>query len=214
MTLIALDGYDIQPLSVDKFIVLPGESVDFLLVPHNDTVQSGRYWLRARTLGAKIGHSGEFQPWNVTHEVKAILAYDNETGIDPTSSERSCTAEKPCRIFNCPFAFFPGDPNRTCLTLTDARSAYTPDWLDSEFGLNNVVYKEYFLNFALPFGPDSINGVQFASPRGLLRPGQYDTDPHVTQCPEEAECQTNGCVCTYLKQLPYNETIQVLSSVL
>jgi len=213
MTVIALDGYDIQPLSVDSFIVFPGEAIDFLLVPDKDTVQSGRYWLRARTLGV-MHKDGEFQPWNVTHEVKAILAYDNETGIDPTSSERSCTAEKPCRIFSCPFAFYPMELNRTCVALTDARSAYTADLLDSEFGLTSVGYKEYFLNFALTFAPPSINGVQFATPRALLRPGQYDNDTHIVQCPDEAECQSNGCTCTHIKQLPYNETIQVRSSVL
>jgi len=213
MTLIALDGYNIQRLSVDSFIINTGEASDFLLVPDQDTAQSGRYWLRARTLGTKIGPNGELQPWNVTHEVKAILAYDNETGTDPTSSERSCTAEKPCRIFNCPFASYPDELNRTCLALTDARSAYTSEWLDLEFGLNNVGYMEYFLNFALPFGPPSINAVTFVTPRALLRPEQYDNDPHIVQCPDEAECQSNGCECTYIKELPYNETIQVLCSV-
>jgi len=213
ITVIALDGYDIQPLSVDSFIIHPGESIDFLVVPDQDTAQSGRYWLRARTLGARQGHI-DVLTWNVTHEVKAILAYDNETGIDPTSSERSCIAEKPCRIFNCPFASYPEELNRTCVALTDARSAYTTDWLDSEFGFNNVGYKEYFLNFALPFGLPTINGVQFAMPRALLRPGQYDNDPHVTQCPEDAECQSNVCTCTQIKELPYNATIQVRSYVL
>jgi len=213
MTVIALDGYDIQPLSVGAFIINPGESIDFLLVPDQDTAQSGRYWLRAWTLGAKRGHDVAVLSWNVTHEVKAILAYDNETGTDPTSSERRCTAEKPCRIFNCPFAFYPDERNRTCLALTDARSAYTPDWLDLEFGLSNVQYKEYFLNFGFVIG-SSINAVKFMPPRALLRPGQYDNDPHVVQCPDEAECQVNGCVCTHLKELPYNTAIQVLSSVL
>ena len=203
ITVIALDGYDIQPLSVDSFIINAGESIDFLLVPDQDTAQSGRYWLRARTLGK-----------NVTHGVKAILAYDNETGTDPTSYERPCTAEKPCRIFNCPSASYPEELNRTSVALTDARSAYTPDWLDSEFGLNDVEYKEYFFNFAFPLEPPSINAVTFVTPRALLRPEQYDNDPHIIQCPDEAECQVNGCVCTYLKELPYNETIQVLSSVL
>jgi len=214
ITVIALDGYNIQPLSVDLFIILPGESIDFLLVPDPDTAQSGRYWLRARTLGAKIGQDGELEPWNATHEVKGILAYDNQTGTDPTSSERCCTAEKPCRIFNCPYLTYPKQFNRTCVALTDARSAYTPDWLDLEFGLSDVGYKEYFLNFALHFGPPTINGMSFEMPRALLSPGQYDNDPHVTPCPDEAECQFNVCFCTHLKQLPYNETIQVRSSVL
>jgi len=214
MTLIALDGYDIQPLSVDSFIVLTGEAVDFLLDPDQDTAQSGRYWLRARTLGAKVGRDTEVLTWNATHEVKAILAYDNQTGTDPTSSERPCTAEKPCRIFNCLFASYPEEFNRTCVTLTDARSAYTPDWMASEFGLNNVEYKEYFLNFGHPVESMAINAVSFVSPRALVRPGQYDNDPHITQCPEDAECQAIGCVCTQIKELPYNETIQVRSSVL
>jgi len=214
MTLIALDGYDIQPLSVDSFIINAGESIDFLLVPDPDTAQSGRYWLRARTLGAKLGRDTEVLTWNCTHEVKAILAYDNSTGTDPTSSERRCIAEKPCRIFNCPFAVYPEELNRTCVILTDARSAHTPDWLDSEFGLNNVDYIEYFLNFAHPIAGMDINAVAFVSPRALLRPEQYDSDSHVTQCPDVTQCQAKGCTCTKIEELPYNETIQVLSSVL
>jgi len=214
ITVVALDGHDIQPLLVDSFIVFPGESFDFLLVPDQDTAQSGRYWLRVRTLGAQRGKYGELEPWNATHEAKAILAYDNETGTDPTSSERPCTGEKPCRIFNCPYDFYPEEFNRTCLALTVARSAYTPDWLDSEFGLSSVGYKEYFLNFADLFGPPAINGVRFVSPSALLRPEQYDNDPHLRQCPDDSECQVDGCTCTHLKNLPYNTTIQVLSSVL
>jgi len=198
MTLIALDGYDIQPLSADSFIILPGESIDFLLVPDPDTVQSGRYWLRARTLGK-----------NVTHEVKGILAYDNETGTDPTSSERCCIAEKPCRIFNCPYFTYPKQFNRTCVPLTDARSAFAPDWLDTQFGVTSSEYVEYFLNFAHPLGPMSINAVEFSMPRALLRPKQFDSDPHVVPCPDAIECQTNRCECTYIKELPFNTTIQV-----
>ena len=230
ITVIALDGYDIQPLTVDSFFVSPGETIDFLLVADRDTAKSGRYWLRARTLGVSVGSDVvevwwnltmgvkirsdlELQPWNVTHEAKAILAYDNETGTDPTSSERHCTVEKLCRIFNCPFAFYPDDLNRTCLALTDARSAYTSDWLDSEFGLSNVDYNEYFLNFCFVGGTPNVNAVTFMLPRGLLRPGLYDNDPQVTQCPEDAECQSNGCSCTQVKQMPYNATIQVRRSI-
>jgi len=220
LTLIAVDGYDIQPLSLTRIMIHSGESFDFLLVPDEDTVQSGRYWLRVQAL-VPTSEEDEEKALNVTGEfinhpvqVKAILAYDNETGTEPTSSVRECTAEKPCRFFNCPFASFPEGVNATCLNLTDARSAYTPDWLDSEFGLSSVVYTEYFLNFAYLFGPPSINAVKFAMPRALLRPGQYDNDPHIVQCPDDAECQSNGCTCTHIKQLPYNETIQVLSSVL
>jgi len=214
MTLIALDGYDIQALSADSFMIQPGETIDFLFVPDQDTAQSGRYWLHARALEVKIERDVEVVPWNVTHEVKAILAYDNETGTDPTSSEHPCTAEKPCRIFNCPFAFYPKDHNRTCLALTDARSAYTPDWLDSEFGLNNVECKEYFFDFGFASGA-SINAVEFVMPRALLRPARYDNDPYIVPCPDDVELQPNGDECTYLKQLPYNATIQVglLSSV-
>jgi len=215
ITVIALDGYDIQPLSVDTFIINAGETIDFLLVPDPDTAQSGRYWLRARIEEAMRGIDKEVQlPWNMTYEVKAILAYDNETGTDPTSSERRSIAGKPCRIFNCPARLYPEEVNRTCVALTNARSAYTLDWLDSEFGLNNVGYKEYFLNFANLFVTPSINGVQFVTPRALLRPAQYDNNPYVVQCPDEAECQSNGCTCTHIKKLPYNETIQVRSSVL
>ena len=218
MTLVALDGYDIQPLSVDTFLIHSGESFDFLLVPDQDTAQSGRYWLRAQALVPTSEDDEELR--NVTgdfdfdpNQVKAILAYDNETGTDPTSSPPVWTTEKPRRVFNCPFAYRPAGSNMTCVNLTDAQSAYTPDWLDSEFGLNSVVYKEYFLNFAYLFGPPSINAVKFAMPRALLPPGQFDNDPHIVQCPDEAECQSNGCECTYIKELPYNETIQVLCSV-
>ena len=152
--------------------------------------------------------------WDLTHEVKAILSYDKEDGTDPTSSERRCVADKPCRVFNCPFAFYPADRNRTCLSLADARSAYTPAWLDAEFGLNDVDYSEYFLNFGGFYDNGSaINNVKFVTPRALLRPRHIDNDRHVVQCPpDDAECQPNACNCTHVKQLPYNKTIQVFNT--
>jgi len=152
--------------------------------------------------------------WDLTHEVKAILSYDNDDQTDPTSSERPCVAEKPCRIFNCPFAVYTPAHNRTCLSLADARSAYTPGWLDAEFGLNDVDYIEYFINFGEFYDNGSaINNIKFVMPRALLRPGRIDTDRHVVQCPDDVECQSKVCYCTHIKQLPYNKTIQVFNIV-
>ena len=210
--LIALDGNDIQPVSVDSFIINPGETVDFRLIPDQNTdVQSGRYWLRARTLGAWRGFTVEKQKWNVTHEVKAILAYDSNTRTDPTSSERQCLSDQRCRVFNCPFAFYPPERNRTCLPVTSARSAYISGWLDAEYGLNDHVTEEYFLNVGFVIG-SSINAVKFIPPRTLLKSGQFDSDRHVKQCPAESVCQQSGCLCTHIKRLPYNKTIQVRNS--
>ena len=47
ITVMATDGFDIEPLEVESFIINPGERYDFLL---KTTQPIGNYWIRANTI--------------------------------------------------------------------------------------------------------------------------------------------------------------------
>ena len=86
-------------------------------------------------------------------------AYDTE----PTTTRQVCTAEKRCRILNCPFDHFPVEENVDCIRISEMKSIVDdeplPLWEDDS--------EEYFLNFAFPgqkITPGSVNGRKFEYP--------------------------------------------------
>ena len=148
-----------------------------------------------------------------------LVSTTTDPSEDPTSSPRQCTADRFCLVFNCPFGNYPSTRNRTCVSLTDLKplidetSAFTAASLRSTYGLDkppgNVV--EYFLNFAFVIG-SSINAVKFVPPRVMVLPGEDAeawSDRYATKCPPDEQCRSQGCVCTNVKQLRYNDTVQV-----
>ncbi|XP_066264314.1 uncharacterized protein [Branchiostoma lanceolatum] len=192
MTVVANDGHDVEPVQVQSILVFPGESYDFEVVGDQP---SGNYWIRAQTLWA--GKGPDVEPEDRLQEVKAILAYDNAPADeDPMTTMQTCTENSPCRVLNCPFPAFPQGSNTECVYISDLSSVeeYSmPDESETE---------EYFFNFGYQIG-SSINGRKFATPK---RPLVFKTPYDITPC--EATCETDGCMCTYMEEIPLGKTIR------
>jgi hypothetical protein len=93
--------------------------------------------------------------------------------------------------------------------VDEATSTINPLKLQDLFGIhdpdNEVI--EYFYNFAaIPTG-DSVNGRRFIESRApLYRP---DIEQYVIHCDDDV-CDTEGCHCTHIDELPFNKTIQIV----
>ncbi|KAI0234761.1 Dihydrogeodin oxidase [Lamellibrachia satsuma] len=78
---------DMEPLSVDSFMIFPGESIDFEM----DANKAGRqYWMRAVTLRHGKGHNPI--PDGIVNGVKAILRYGDVDHIVPCY-DKVCDAD-------------------------------------------------------------------------------------------------------------------------
>eukprot|EP00105_Crassostrea_gigas_P038290 XP_019922438.1 PREDICTED: laccase-like [Crassostrea gigas] len=80
LTVIESDGYSIQPIIVESFVINPGERFDFQLEAIRPV---GNDFIR-----------------------EAILRYDGANDIEPTTQRGVCTEYDPCRVLNCPFSAF------------------------------------------------------------------------------------------------------------
>ncbi|CAH1274669.1 Hypp5360 [Branchiostoma lanceolatum] len=192
MTVVANDGHDLEPVQVQSILVFPGESYDFEVIGDQP---SGNYWIRAQTLWA--GKGPDVEPEDRLQEVKAILAYENAPADeDPMTIMETCTENSPCRVLNCPFPTFPQGSNTECVYVSDLSST-------KEYSMpDESEIEEYFFNFGFQLG-SSVNGRKFATPKKpLVLKAPYD----VTPC--EATCETHGCKCTYIAEIPLGKTIR------
>ena len=119
LRVIASDGQDICPMDVDYISAETGERYDFLV---HTNATPGNYWIR----GGSVTSFDENQ-----QSARAILAYEGAESLDwrngysnvPESGSTSsrCTADRPCKVLNCPFRNYSVDTNRTCVSLLDLR---------------------------------------------------------------------------------------------
>ena len=190
---VALDGFEVNGIQVDAFIVMPGERVDVIIITNQPT---SSYWIRVSTLVANVP-----QP-----QINAILRYAGSPAGDPVSLKRNCTSSG-CVIFNCLFGSFATNKNIVCLSIASAipQISVNPSY-KSDFGLRKTSPdKEIFLNFGLANGP-SVNGIRNTETPSLLY-GQTSTNSYTTPC-DQTICSTVGCECTNIINLPYNKVIQ------
>jgi len=159
LRVVALEGIEMAPLSVDSFIVFPGESLDFEM----DASKSvGQYWMRAVTL--RVGKGRDPQPDGIINGVKAIVRYGDVSGdVEPTSTPRDCTSAQPCRVFNCPFGGYPASEHKVCLKVSDAHIDVASDDFRITYGLTEQPAVEHFLNWNGIVG-SSMNARRFVFP--------------------------------------------------
>ncbi|CAH1253093.1 Hypp1080 [Branchiostoma lanceolatum] len=201
LTVTASDGFDLIPRIVQSDIIYPGESYDVTI---NGTLPPDLYWIRAET--PRAGHCTKCYPYDevnvvlddVIQEVRAILAYQGFTADrDPTTTKRNCSEEKPCYVFNCPFAGYPENTNTRCISVADSQVYSSEDAEESKFTVKDdeeshntkdLGVTEIFLNFNFIIG-SSVNGHRFVGPTAPLH--QNNTEATVP-CDEE-QCLRNGC---------------------
>ncbi|KAL5014169.1 hypothetical protein ScPMuIL_008439 [Solemya velum] len=193
ITLVASDGYDIEPVTTDFFTINPGERFDFLL--HADQAISN-YWVRAQTLEIDYNHTAE-----------AILRYNEAPEVDPISLGKKCSSASRCLDINCPFKFYPDDQYTDCLTFDQLRSKSENDTAPMTDG--DTPLEEYFLNFAFPgdsWTPGSVNGRSFKFPEisALTQPAEV-----TSQCDKECGEQ-KVCRCSYGIELHDGDVVQMV----
>ncbi|KAK6176485.1 hypothetical protein SNE40_014765 [Patella caerulea] len=187
LTIIASDGFDLQPRSAESFIVNPGERFDFRIQSDKSV---NNYWIRATTLEIDVDHFG-----------LAILRYDGAPEVDPSSSRKVCTLQSKCVVVNCPFLFYPTQSNTQCVTFDQLKSKAIDPAPPGPIGEK----EEYFLNFAFPgisWKPGAVNGRTFKKPpvSALTQPQEIGLkckddcgDEKVCQCPYSLDLE-NGKV--------------------
>jgi FtsP/CotA-like multicopper oxidase with cupredoxin domain len=198
LSLVASDGFDLEPYTAESFVIWPGERFDFLIIANRPI---GNYWVRAELLATN----------NIAPVAEAILRYDGASDIDPTSTKATCTKSKPCIIANCPYPYFPQE-HVYCKPFSDMKSRTenpAPEFDETS--------QNYFLNFGFPgndWRPGSVNGRTFESPtvNALTQPKQWQSKCDRSKCGDNKICK-----CTYA--LKFNgmdgqRTIQMVLSSL
>ncbi|KAK6176483.1 hypothetical protein SNE40_014763 [Patella caerulea] len=193
ITVIASDGYDLQPVVAESVVINPGERFDFYITTDKPI---GNYWIRAQTLEVDTYHVAE-----------AILRYNGAADEEPTSSRKKCSKSDQCVVINCPFSFYPAGEFTTCMTFDDLKSLPNDDPAPTMSPQNSG---EHFLNFAFPgttWTPGSVNG------RALeLPPVSAQTQPHelgMRKCGEECGEQ-KICKCLYTLDLDHGKVYQLV----
>ncbi|XP_064606092.1 uncharacterized protein LOC135470973 [Liolophura sinensis] len=191
LTIIASDGYYLEPVTVESFIINPGERFDFII---NATQSVNNYWIRGKTLEVESNHTFE-----------AILRYEGAASeADPLSKPQNCTEENICVVANCPFLYYPVEEFTLCLTFDELRAAKVQDTPPSDKGM----FREHFLNFAFPgekWTPASVNGKAFKLPTvsAVSQPHEIETDCNRQECGEDKVCR-----CTWSLPLDHGMTHQ------
>ena len=192
ITVIASDGYDMEPEEAESFIINPGERFDFELLANQPI---GNYWIRGITV-VKSRHQ----------RADAILRYEGAADAEPTTNRRQCTASRRCMVINCPFTYYP-EEYTDCKTFDHLRSADVNDPAPSYAAGK---FQEHFLNFAFPgikSFPGSVNGKSFETPdvNLLTQPTEWHSPCDSPKCGLD-----NHCKCTYSLSIGNGDTVQMV----
>lgn len=207
LRVIALDGFEVDPINADEFILFPGERIDFELtatLPLNKKI----YWIRAQSL--RIGKGRFAVPDPVEdgqiYEACAILTYDKYKSTrdrDPSTHKKRCTASDPCTVFNCPAPYFPRHMNKRCISLEATKSVQHSIDSNTQGHTNS---EELFFNIGF-IGGSHINGYRFTEPSAPL----FQSDNGVVSCSKA--CKTHSrrnCPCTHQVKLKFNQTYHII----
>ena len=218
LTVMATDGYVVQPLEVDYIGIHSGERYDFLLTADQE---EGNFWMKAETFEADRFNSPGVPYIFHDHKAEGILHYSGSEEVGPLqynsipSPTRNCTGENPCKMLNCPFGEFHPSYNITCISIDKLRlfSPTTPQEMPDQ-----TPDVTYFMNLAGFVGREkpisSINDKHFRIPKFPLAT-QYERNDEASFCDVNSECErSGGCECTTVIDLPDNVTVRfVISTV-
>ena len=227
LNVIAVDGTFVKPKEVDFVIIHAGQRYDFLLETKSiDEISDGNnsFLIQGKTLET---------PRSAAHITEAILHYDitpepgsteyENIANDFTPDEERCTPESVCLALNCPFKHFPPDYNIDCIYVNELELLFPLDdsqLPDVEVGAEDQI----FLNFAFEgnSGGASINARVNAFPTSTLallnnsRLAALEEKEFCKDLNVSSKCDDDrsnaDCVCTHIKKIPYNHSIQMVFS--
>ncbi|XP_071140315.1 uncharacterized protein [Mytilus edulis] len=193
ITVVASDGFDVEPQIADSVIINAGERYDVIIDADQPV---GNYWIRAKTLES-----------NRNTSVEAILHYQGALDSEPLSTPRTCSDTDKCLVVNCFFTYYPQNEFTICLPVDKLKHKSDNDQAPKVI---QGKFTEYFLNFAFPgksFTPGSVNGRRFISPTkiALANPKDMDYPCDNTECDEQ-----KICTCTYSLNLKHGDTVQMV----
>ncbi len=218
LTVVATDGFFIQPQTVDYIIVHSGERFDFLL---NATQPPNNYLIRATTLETSIWE--ERNPR--IHTAEAILHYTEAVTPNPRNlyvdrvlgNVRSCSDSNRCVALNCPFRLYPPSSYTDCIIIDQLRSLFPSNENDlPTLDLSGADRLKFFnFGFEGQSSTSAINGRNFLpppSPYQVYR-GQYKEDiedESVNTCSEcnemtDEDNQAEQCTCIHVEKIVSNE---------
>ncbi|WAR04554.1 LAC1-like protein [Mya arenaria] len=192
LTVVAIDGHDIEPFTTDFIIIHTGERFDFTI---DATEKVGNYWIRVETLRnyRKIPGYG-------------VLRYNGAPNAEPSTKKRQCTNADPCVVLNCPFASHTGWECHSVDTMKIPKNEVAPVPTS-----HDGPFKDFFLNFGWMYlnngeAAGHINGIQNKLPSVSA----------LTQPREVIPCQRNDgcgpeekCTCTHVIDVKHNDIVQL-----
>ncbi|XP_046357742.2 laccase-2-like [Haliotis rufescens] len=190
LTIVALDGADVQPVTAESFIIYPGERVDFVIYADN---AESNYWVRGVALESKN-----------PRVLESVLHYTGAPEAEPQSARKGCTPSDVCLIVNCPFPNFTSIPYTKCISVDALKSVK-----QYQASVGKSTFREIFLNLAFPgydSKPGSVNGRVFDN---------YPLSPPLTQqsvmsC-NASECRDDMiCHCPLVLDLQQGEELQLV----
>ena len=175
LTLIATDGFFIEPVEVDYIIIHTGERYDFLLSA-NET-RKKNFLIRAETLEIDCGTLKRLQ----NNDAIAVLTYDNSPIKVKTveneykNGRKKCSASSMCRVANCPFKNYRPGSGYNCSDLHVHELQLSVPTDANELPNSNAVASTHLFNFG--FDSDeftsTINGRNFILPSTSLQTQGY-----------------------------------------
>ncbi|XP_066921710.1 uncharacterized protein [Clytia hemisphaerica] len=197
LSIVATDGYEVEPVPVESLIINPGERYDFILTA-NQTV--GNYWVRCDSTEDDV----------INHYARAILRYDGAPlNEDPTSSRIACTSQKKCIVLNCMFPSYPNHHNTDCLLVHDLRAAHHEEDIEELPVFTKGQSREIMLNWVAGDGRMVVNGNIFEHP-AVSSATQHEDIRHKIKCNETSCVGLQNCYCYHEIDLPKDETIQMV----
>lgn len=216
LTVIATDGYFIQPVETDFVIIHTGERYD-IIVSANQREQAN-YFIHAHTLELEFDSRGEAPFSLLSNEAIGILHYSRENPPTPPDYDdilphpKVCSETSPCRAVNCPFQNFHPSYNIHCINVYELKLLYpTPD---SELP-TPPVNEEFIFNFAFenPQRTSTINGRNFIFPSFSLQTQTeyFNHNRHKLACKNKDTCE-EGCHCLHVHDIPFDKTVRIVLS--
>ena len=224
LTLMAVDGYLIEPVEVDYIIIHGGERYDFALKPKSVSEAAGTkdYLMLAETLEFDLSVSGPPYP-TLNHTAEAILHYGDNTDQPNSASYSQISAAynlgcgkaglRKCIAINCLFEEYHPSYNITCMKLTSLNLLYeTPNEEMPKVSSDPTI----ILNFGFEGVGSAVNGRNFVPPTFPLQSQPRWSQEGEKVCQNgSVDCTRTSCFCTNIYNIAKKDSTveMVFSSV-